>query len=84
MIPSLVLCRPFDLVGLRLPDGKRHLFIGVGLEDGAFVAIARRLSRAAAGSTELHEQRGPAHGTGLLDGPDGQRLGGQLLRFVLD
>lgn len=64
--------------------GKRHLFIGVGLEDGAFVEIARRLSRAAAGSTELHEQRGPAHGTGLLDGPDGQRLGGQLLRFVLD
>ena len=62
--------------------GKRHLFIGVGSEDGPFVEIARRLSRAAAGSTEFHEQRGPAHGTGLLDGPDGQRLGGHLLRFV--
>jgi pimeloyl-ACP methyl ester carboxylesterase len=64
--------------------GKRHLFIGVGSEDGSFVEIARRLSRAAAGSTELHEQRGPAHGTGLLEGPEGRRVAEQLLRFVLD
>lgn len=64
--------------------GKRPLFIGVGSEDGPFLEIARRLSRAASGPTELHELSGPAHGTGLLDGPEGRRLGGQFLRFVLE
>lgn len=62
--------------------GKRHLFIAVGSEDGSFVEIARRLSRAAAGSTELHILPGSAHGTGLLDGADGRRLENHLLRFI--